>query len=272
MDANQRKLHFHRVARVYDCTRDTDRSIINYLGGVFSKKTSPQHPVLDLATGTARYPLALASTFGIHFIGVDENASMLAVARRKAKKLKAALAIVQGDCLFLDGTLDAYRPFSFATMFNALHHFSNIPSIAYAIQSQLRPESGRCYFYTRVDNDNAETIWGKYFPGFVEREKHYLEESSFPRSRLMLELCQGGLAVQEWVRFVVLAEHTLDELLEKVRARHFSTFCAYTPDELEDALAVFSDRIQHAFPEARNDPSYRIPYSSPMTLVVCTPR
>ena len=102
-----------------------------------------------------------------------------------------------------------------------------------------------------------------------------MEGQRTPPSRVVCQARRGlpvWLAVQEWVRFVVLAEHTLDELLEKVRARHFSTFCAYTPDELEDALAVFSDRIQHAFPEARNDPSYRIPYSSPMTLVVCTPR
>lgn len=271
MNRKKRTLHFRSVAEVYDQVRGTDRPVVDYLGYFFSKYCPHSPPVLDLATGTARYPIAIAHSFGIPFLCVDENASMLAVGRSKAEQLRVPLTFVKSDCLRLDGILDPYRPFSFVTMFNALHHFSDIPSIAYAIRHQLHPASGRCYFYTRVGDDNVRTIWGHYFPEFVERERHYLGKSSFSLSCLTSALHKGGLIVQECIPFEVYEKHTLDELLRKVRSYHFSTFRAYAPDELEKAIAVFSNRIRCAFPETRNDPTYRITHPSPMTLVVGIP-
>ncbi len=276
MELKQRLYHFRFVAEAYDRVRDTDSLVADYLGRLFSNSPRCSRPVLDLATGTARYPLTIANSFGIPFVGVDQSKSMLAVAQEKVEQTGAPITLVEGDCQYLDGILDPYRPFSFVTMFNALHHFSDIPSLADTIRCELAREPchsdnvGRCYFYTRVGSDNERTIWGRFFPEFIERETHYLGKNSFSLCSLRSALSQGGLAVQECVRFIVPAEHTMGELLNKVRSYHFSTFRAYTPDELERASAVFSERIHSAFPETRKDHGYHIKYFSPMTLVTCT--
>jgi hypothetical protein len=55
---------------------------------------------------------------------------------------------------------------------------------------------------------------------------------------------------------------TLEQLIERARAKHYSTFCLYSPDELEEAVEGFAQKISKEF----NDTDY-VHWSDENTLI-----
>src|SRR5258708_13970022 len=52
------------------------------------------------------------------------------------------------------------------TAFNCVHHFDLARFLA-AVARVLQP-AGQLFIYTRTPQQNARTIWARYFPGFTE--------------------------------------------------------------------------------------------------------
>ena len=50
--------------------------------------------------------------------------------------------------------------------FNCVHHFDLGPFLAAA--ARVLAPGGQLFIYTRTPQQNARTIWGRYFPGFTE--------------------------------------------------------------------------------------------------------
>src|SRR5258708_25754189 len=63
------------------------------------------------------------------------------------------------------------------TAFNCVHHF-DLARFLSAVARVLRP-GGQLFIYTRTPQQNARTIWGRYFPGFTEREQRLHSEAEF---------------------------------------------------------------------------------------------
>ena len=55
------------------------------------------------------------------------------------------------------------------TVFNCVHHF-DLGRFLAAAARVLQP-GGQLFIYTRTPQQNARTIWGRYFPGFTENEQ-----------------------------------------------------------------------------------------------------
>ena len=52
--------------------------------------------------------------------------------------------------------------------FNAIHHF-NVPGFLEMARHGLAV-GGRLFIYTRTPEQNARCIWGRFFPGFTEKD------------------------------------------------------------------------------------------------------
>src|SRR2546423_12592727 len=55
------------------------------------------------------------------------------------------------------------------TAFNCVHHF-DLGRFLTSAARVLAP-GGQLFIYTRTPQQNARTIWGRYFPGFTEHEQ-----------------------------------------------------------------------------------------------------
>jgi SAM-dependent methyltransferase len=121
----------------------------------------------------------------------------------------------------------------FVTAFNAVHHF-DLDRFTHEVARVLRP-GGDLFVYTRTPEQNAKSIWGRAFPGFVSHESRLHDETTL--GRVFAEL--GAV---EMTSFTFARCATADGLAERVRGGAYSTFGRYRPDELEDALERF---LQH---------------------------
>ncbi len=127
--------------------------------------------------------------------------------------------------------------------FNAVHHFDLVRFLENAVR--VSKPGGKIFIYTRLRSQNARNICGQYFPSFTEKETRLYE----------LDEIEAGIQAVEGVRleqvqpFHYQREATVAQLVERVRARHYSTFSLYADEELKNALEIFQASLKHAFHE-----------------------
>src|SRR5258705_3480616 len=123
------------------------------------------------------------------------------------------------------------------TAFNCVHHF-DLPRFLTAAARVLQP-GGRLFIYTRTPQQNARTIWGRYFPGFTEHEQRLHREAVF-RDAVKRT---GGLTLVASQAFRHPRTSTPGRLRAQAEGRHYSTFSLYPPQELRAAIATFLARL-----------------------------
>jgi SAM-dependent methyltransferase len=123
------------------------------------------------------------------------------------------------------------------TAFNCVHHF-DLGRFLTAAARVLRP-GGQLFIYTRTPQQNARTIWGRYFPGFTEHEQRLHSETAFRDAVRRTD----GLKVIAAQTFRHPRSSTPERLRAQAEGRHYSTFSLYTPDELRASIATFLARL-----------------------------
>ncbi len=225
--------HFERVAAVYESLRITDEAPVRTIGQFL-----PDRPVtgLDIGCGTGRYTRLLRRLLpeGSLLAAGDVSAAMLA--RLQAGQhghapgvapLRAAAEQLPVRAASLD----------LVTAFNCVHHF-DLGRFLVGAARVLRP-GGQLFIYTRTPQQNARTIWGRYFPGFTEHEQRLHSEAAL-RDAIRRA---GGLTVAATQTFSHRRTSTAERLRAQAEGRHYSTFSLYTPEEFRASLAAFLARL-----------------------------
>jgi ubiquinone/menaquinone biosynthesis C-methylase UbiE len=231
--------HFERVAAVYESLRTTDEAPVRTIGQLL-----PDRPVtgLDIGCGTGRYSRLLRAslTDGSRLVVSDVSAAMLAQlmagSHGQARGLAPLLAAAE-ELPLRAASLDL------VTAFNCVHHF-DLGRFLTAAARVLKP-GGQLFIYTRTPQQNARTIWGRYFPGFTEREQRLHSEDAL-RDAIS---ATSGLNVVATQTFRHRRSSTADRLRAQAEGRHYSTFSLYTPQELRASIAAFLARLPS--PEVR---------------------
>jgi SAM-dependent methyltransferase len=123
------------------------------------------------------------------------------------------------------------------TAFNCVHHFDLGRFLAAA--ARVLAPGGLLFIYTRTPQQNARTIWGRYFPDFTEHEQRLHSEAVF-RDAIRRA---GGLTVAAIQTFQHPRTSTAERLRAQAEGRHYSTFSLYPPEELRAAIATFMARL-----------------------------
>lgn len=224
--------HFKQVAPVYETLRTTDEAPVRWV-----RELLPDHPVtgVDVGCGTGRYskPLRTLLPAGSLLVASDVSAAMLAELRagNRGGCRVTPLRSTAEELPIRSGSLDL------VTSFNSVHHFDLRRFLA-AAACVLKPNGQLC-IYTRTPEQNARTIWGRYFPGFAEHEQRLHSEHTL---RAAIRRTRG-LLLAGTRTFHHKRSSTREQLLAQAEGRHYSTFSLYAPDELPAAIAAFLARL-----------------------------
>ena len=225
--------HFERVAAVYESLRTTDEAPVRTISQLL-----PDRPVtgLDVGCGTGRYTRLLRALLpdGSRLAASDVSAAMLA--QLKAGNRSHAPGVVPllstaEQLPFRDASLDL------VTAFNCVHHF-DLGRFLTAVARVLAP-GGQLFIYTRTPQQNARTIWGRYFPGFTEHEQRLHSQAAI-RDAVRRT---NGLQVVATQTFKHPRTSTAERLQAQAEGRHYSTFSLYTPAELRASITTFLARL-----------------------------
>ena len=225
--------HFERVAVVYESLRTTDEAPVRAIGLLL-----PGRPVtgLDVGCGTGRYSRLLRALLpeGSRLVGSDVSAAMLA-------QLKAANHGHAHGVVPLSSTAEELplrtASLDLVTAFNCVHHF-DLGRFLTAAARVLAP-GGQLFIYTRTPQQNARTIWGRYFPGFTEHEQRLHSRAALRDAVRRTD----GLKMVATQTFQHPRTSTAERLGAQAQGRHYSTFSFYTPQELRAAIATFLARL-----------------------------
>ena len=232
--------HFTAISPVYRSVRTTDREPVEWIARELNGLARPKGA--DIGCGAGRYVLSMFEMIpNLSLTCVDTTPAML----EQVDGLLRANGIdgfetqqSTAECLELEP-----GGFDFVSSFNAVHHF-DFPQFLRRSRDGL-VKDGRLFVYTRLPEHNARSIWGRYFPGFVERETRLLALGDL----------HGAIEDTPGLRFAAAAclryrrRAPLERLVEQARNRHYSTFALYEPDEFEDALAAFRAAVERRFAE-----------------------
>jgi SAM-dependent methyltransferase len=225
--------HFERIAAVYESLRTTDEAPVRRIGRLL-----PDRPVtgLDIGCGTGRYSRLLRALLpeGSRLAVSDVSAAMLAQLTAghhgHARGVVPLLAAAE-ELPLRTASLDL------VTAFNCVHHF-DLGRFLTAAARVLQP-GGRLFIYTRTPQQNARTIWGRYFPGFTEHEQRLHSQAVLQEAIR----ATSGLEVVATQTFRLPRSSTAERLRAQAEGRHYSTFSLYTPEELRASIETFLVRL-----------------------------
>ena len=225
--------HFERVAANYESLRTTDEAPVRRI-----RQLVPDRPVigLDIGCGTGRYSRLLSGTLpdGSLLVAGDASRPMLAelnASTNGANHIVAPLLSTAEELPFRTASLDL------VTTFNSIHHF-DLGRFLTAVARVLQP-GGQLFIYTRTPQQNARTVWGRYFPDFTKHEQRLHSEAAFR------DAVKGtdGLEVVATETFKHARSSTVERLMAQAEGRHYSTFSLYAPDEWRASITTFQARL-----------------------------
>jgi ubiquinone/menaquinone biosynthesis C-methylase UbiE len=228
MDSSALLQHFDAIASSYRTVRTTDDQHVSHI-----RRQLPDRPLvgIDIGAGTGRYTERLLDTLKPQslLVGADFNHSMLVKLAQDEERYRIpAVGCISEQLPFADSSVD------FVTTFNAVHHF-DLCQFVNEVGRVLKP-GGDLFIYTRTPVQNANSIWGRYFPDFAARETRLHDEAKFRQALSEFDLVK--MTCFEFTRRATRAR-----LIDQVRHHHYSTFALYEPDELADSLDRFLDNL-----------------------------
>lgn len=227
--------HFLHIAPKYRELRTTDLGPIIHITN--KMQNFEKIHAIDIGCGGGRYSLRFLQHMGekCHLFCSDNNSGML----RQLSGYFMENNIKNFTPLQNDAHKIPLRTDSLDCVisFNAIHHFSLAVFLREA--SRVLKNNGKLFIYTRLQDQNANTIWGMHFPSFNNKENRLYEledlKSAFEKDP---NLNINSVKVFEHKRI-----YPLEKLVEQAKNHHYSTFKFYKKGEFRKSLHQFVQNV-----------------------------
>jgi len=236
--------HFSAIAQNYRNLRTTDLEPIFYIRDELQQLRKIE--AADVGCGGGRYILKLFQNLGdkLYLYCIDNNNEML-------EELKEYLTLHNIENFQPKNALAKNLPIQSKSIdcvftFNAVHHFRILEFLNEV--SRVLKDGGYLFIYTRLKSQNSRTIWGKYFPLFIQKETRLYEIDEL--ESIIEEM--PGLEIQNIEYFTYRRNSKLDWLVEQARNNHYSTFYLYHDGEFDRSLDTFKQNLQKNFRDSDN--------------------
>ncbi|AKU17098.1 class I SAM-dependent methyltransferase [Luteipulveratus mongoliensis] len=207
---------------------------------VFGTRLPSRRPLsgLDLGSGTGRLTPALAQTFG-PMVGVEPSDRMREIAQRESAD--PAVRYVPGSAEDIPLESDSV---DFTVMFLAWHHVGDKDRAAAELARVTRP-GGTLLLRTQFSDRMPHLWWLEHFPRGREADA-----SMYDSTEEMTTVLEGaGWRTTEIAEVTVQQQVTMQESLDRLRLRTFSTFEQLTEQEIAEGFARL-ERTVAATPDA----------------------
>ena len=235
--------HFSGIAENYRNVRITDLAPIEFIAEKLRGLDMVE--AADIGCGDGRYDLPLFHHLDnkLRLACVDPNHVMLEklgpYMRENGISNFRTINSSAESLPFPSGSLNCMLTF------NAIHHF-NQPAFLREGARVLK-SGGYLFVYTRSREQNKRNIWGMHFPKFHQKEtRHYDLKASMQVVETIPTIWVESMQFFKYERVA-----TLDQLIDRVRTRHYSTFVLYSQAELEKAITGFVKNIKRRFKDTR---------------------
>lgn len=237
-----RKEFYSNIAEIYRSLRVTDSEPVLYIKPYLEGKELIE--AADVGAGAGRYAKLFFEHFGedrlyLHCIDTNEymlkslqnyllenNISNFRTAIAAAEEMPVATSEL--DCIFC---------------FNSIHQFNFYRFFKEADRSLKR--DGMIFIYSRTRTQNEQSIWGRFFPLFRNKESRLFEpdEFSFKIDNI------PEFEIVETKVFNFPRNNTVKELVDRASSRHYSAFFLYEEEEFETALKKFESNLIENYPD-----------------------
>jgi len=230
--------HFSKVSSYYIRVRTTDVEPIAFISETLRKL--PEVKAADIGCGAGRYDLLLFQYINnLHLTCIDINEHMLLNASdylksRGINNFKTIKA--DADDIPLEN-----NSMNCILTFNAIHHFDFVKFIQKC--ARVIKDDGWIFIYTRLRSQNERSVWGQYFSLFSEKENRLYE--TYEMEQYIQSVSSLRLEITKFFKYK--RNSTLEQLVEKVKAKHYSTFSLYEKDELVESLKGFQKKLKDLF-------------------------
>jgi len=230
--------HFRNLSCIYNELRTTDLEPIIFICEKLHNRNNLKGA--DIGCGAGRYDrLLLKHLPDLHLICADVNEAMIkettCYLEAHGQKNFSAHCVDASDLQLPQGALD------FVSTFNAIHHFEPVRFLNQA--REALKVGGYVFVYTRLKSQNMRNIWGRFFPGFSEKEDRLYNLSQIEKWIGKVE----SLTLESIHFFKFKRVLSLEELFSKAENKHYSTFSLYTEAEFDKALKSYNHKIKSNF-------------------------
>ena len=240
MDSYQ---HFSRIAKNYKDLRTTDLEPIRFI--TTKIRNLQKIKIVEVGCGDGRYSLELLRDLGnkLDLHCIDTNPEMVKhlqafFVRNGVKNFKAGTASAE-DLPVEDNSVDC------VVTLNAIHHFKLLEFLEEASRSLV--DEGYLFIYTRLQNQNYNHIFGKFFPLFSQKETRLYELNELTEA-----VQRSNLILQSTELFRYERCSDMNRLIYQAQNHHYSTFSLYSKEEFEQSLKEFTQNLKKKFKDPTN--------------------